>query len=91
LFTYYTDIYNKLRKDELDVKLFFDFLNVLKEIEDGTLDQHSGSFKVGTILKEMYVDSALKKAEKTEQKNPTVTFIIPEKHLSWKEFKKTKK
>jgi len=62
LFTYYTDIYNKLRKDELDVKLFFKLLDVLKSIEDEELDQHEGSFKVGTILKEIYIDSSLKKA-----------------------------
>ena len=42
------------------------FLNVLKQIEDGKIDQHEGSYMVGTILKEIYIDSALKKAEKTE-------------------------
>jgi hypothetical protein len=69
LFTYYTDIYNKIRKDELNISLFHQFLDVLKEIEDGKLDQHEGSFKVGTILKEIYVDSALKRAEKVEKEN----------------------
>ena len=64
LFTYYTDIYNKVRKDELDIGILNKFLDVLKRIEDGDLDQHEGSFLVGTILKELYVDSALKKAEK---------------------------
>ena len=66
LFTYYTDIYNKIRKDELNISLFHKFLDVLKEVEDGKLDQHEGSFKVGTILKEMYVDSALKRASKND-------------------------
>ena len=69
LFTYYTDIYNKIRKDELDISLFHQFLDVLKEVEDGKLDQHEGSFKVGTILKEIYVDSALKRAEKQDALN----------------------
>jgi hypothetical protein len=64
LFTYYTDLYNKIRKDEIDIKILFQFLDVLKKIEDGKLDQHEGSFEVGTLLKKIYVDSALRKAEK---------------------------
>lgn len=68
LFTYYTDIYNKLRKDELEIGILNKFLDVLKQIEDGKLDQHEGSFVIGTILKELYVDSALKKADKLNEK-----------------------
>lgn len=44
LFTYYTDIYNKIRKDEIDIGILNKFLDVLKRIEDGELDQHEGSF-----------------------------------------------
>ena len=36
-------------------------LMILKRIEDGELDQHEGSYEVGKILKELYVDSALRK------------------------------
>lgn len=71
LFTYYTDIYNKIRKNELDLNTLNTFLDVLLEIEEGKLDQHEGSYKVGTILKEMYVNSALRKAAKLEEKNRT--------------------
>ena len=35
LFTYYTDIYNKVRKDEIDIHILNKFLDVLKKIEDG--------------------------------------------------------
>ena len=61
LFTYYTDIFNKVRKDEIDINILNKFLDILKRIEDGELDQHEGSFAVGTILKELYIDSALKR------------------------------
>ena len=47
IFTSYTDIYNKLRKDELDIGILNKFLDVLRKIEEGELDQHSGSFMVG--------------------------------------------
>lgn len=89
LFTYYTDIYNKIRKDEIDIQILNKFLDILKQIEDGKLDQHEGSFLVGTILKELYVDSALKKAEKlnsTEEPKPEPK--KPEKIISYKQFKK---
>jgi hypothetical protein len=89
LFTYYTDIYNKVRKDEIDIGILNKFLDVLKRVEDGELDQHEGSFLVGTILKEMYVDSALKKAEKlNENDEPKPEPIKPQQNISWKQFKK---
>lgn len=89
LFTYYTDIFNKVRKDEIDIDILNKFLDVLRQIEDGELDQHEGSFLVGSILKEMYVDSALKKAEKLDEQNKEekVEPKKPEVKISWKQFK----
>jgi len=89
LFTYYTDIYNKVRKDEIDIHILNKFLDVLKKIEDGLLDQHEGSFLVGSILKELYIDSALRKAEKLDEKEgPKEEPKKPEKNISWKQYKK---
>jgi hypothetical protein len=90
LFTYYTDIYNKLRKNELDINILYKLLDVLKKIEDGELDQHEGSFVVGTVLKELYVDSALKKADKLNEINAvTREEPKPKREISWNQFKKT--
>jgi hypothetical protein len=89
LFTYYTDIYNKIKKDEIDLGILYKFIDVLKKIEDGELDQHEGSFMVGTLLKELYVDSALKKSEKLDElaeKAPEPK--KPQVNMSWKQFKK---
>jgi len=94
LFTYYTDIYNKVRKDEIDIHILYQFLDVLKKIEDGTLDQHEGSFQVGTLLKKLYVDSALKKAEKLDEENKIKNNQEPSKpsvQINWKQFKKINK
>jgi hypothetical protein len=91
LFTYYTDIYNKVRKDEIDYNILFQFLDVLKKIEDGVVDQHEGSFEVGTLLKKLYVDSAIRKADKinekydNEQDNAVVHADVVD--ISWKKFK----
>lgn len=92
LFTYYTDIYNKLRKDEIDIGILNKFLDVLKRIEEGELDQHEGSFLVGTLLKELYVDSALKKAEKLNaNEEPREQPKRAENNISWKQFKRMSK
>ena len=94
LFTYYTDIYNKIRKDEIDVDILNQFLDILEQIEEGELDQHEGSFKVGTLLKKLYVDSALRKAEKLDEENSGNKSAEPQKPLidiSWKQFKKINK
>ena len=89
LFTYYTDIYNKIRKDEIDLKILNQFLNILRRIEDGEIDQHEGSFIIGTLLKELYVDSALRKADKLNQDEPEVIQPKEVVNISWKDFKKT--
>lgn len=90
LFTYYTDIYNKIRKDEIDLKILFRAFDVLRDIEDGKIDQHEGAFEFGTLLKKIYVDSALKKAEKlnaqTGEKEPE--YKGPQVNVSWSQFKK---
>lgn len=99
LFTYYTDLYNRLKSDEIDLNLLMQMIRILREIEDGKLDQHEGSFKVGKILKSIYVDSALKRAENLDAEQAakekraatkavkTSRPAIPEKKLTWAEFK----
>ena len=91
LFTYYTDIFNKIRKNEIDINILNKFLDVLRKIEDGELDQHEGSFMVGSLLKELYVDSALKKSEKLdEQSEKAPEPKRAEVKVSWSQFKKMK-
>jgi len=93
LCTYYTDIYNKVRKDEIDLDILYRFLAVLEQIERGELDQHEGSFAVGTLLKELYIDSALKKAEKLDKESETMKPVIKQAvtTMSWKDYKNAKK
>lgn len=91
LFTYYTEIFNKIKKDEIDINILNKFIDVLRQIEDGELDQHSGSFLVGTILKELYIDSALKKADKLNEEHDKNKPVKEQKEpvkISWKQFKK---
>jgi hypothetical protein len=69
LFVNYTDIFNKMITDELDLAIMSRLLTVIKMIEDKKVDQHEGSVLVGKILKELYVDSALKRCENLDKAN----------------------
>lgn len=97
LHTHYTDLYNKLVKNELNLNILSQFLDVLGEIEEGKLDQHEGSYKVGTLLREMYVDSALRKSEQLDRRagfkggrqNMKKPKINDGKKMSYKEFKES--
>jgi hypothetical protein len=92
LFNNYTDIFNKTYKDELDLNIMGRLLDVLKKIEDGVVDQHEGSVMVGTILKELYVDSAMKRGqniEKTIEPTPEPVYVEG-KTISWKQYKQIK-
>ena len=86
LYTNYTDIFNKLVKDELDLTIMTKLLTVLKLIEDSNVDQHEGSVMVGKILKELYVDSAVQQQKKREdiEKKRKKRKGIPTKKLSWR-------
>ena len=86
LFNNYTNLYNKLVKDELDLSILFKFVSILKDIENGKLDQHEGSVKVGQILKELNIDSALREDKKRQKKKHKYRKA---KKISWSDFKKS--
>ena len=86
LFNNYTNLYNKLVKDELDLSILFKFVSILKDIENGKLDQHEGAVKVGQILKELYIDSALREDKKRQKKKHKYRKA---KKISWSDFKKS--
>ena len=96
IYKYYTDIFNKIKNNEIDIEMFNNFLNVLEKIETGLLDQHEGSFLIGKLLKEIYIDSALKKSEMLDKKYSGETdretdirkSSFPD--LTWRKFKRMK-
>jgi hypothetical protein len=90
LFTYYTDIFNKIKKDEIDLKILYNALDVLKDIEDGKIDQHDGAYKFGMLLRKIYVDSALKKAEKLNADETPSEYRGPDIPITWKQFRTLK-
>jgi hypothetical protein len=89
LYANYTDIFNKLVNDELDLTIMTKLLTILKLIEDSKVDQHEGSVMVGKILKELYVDSATKHLAKIDTLHADKV-IEPSvgKPISWSDYKK---
>ena len=90
LFSRYTDIFNRVLKDELDLSILGSVIDILGKIEDGEVDQMKGSIEVGELLKKMYVDSALKTGNKINSNNPENNEehnFQESKTLSWKDYK----
>ena len=93
LFNNYTDIYNKIKNDNIDLNILDKFLTILKKIEDGEINQHEGSYLVGKHLKELYIDSAVRNEKKQETKDrhkkvpKKPSTIEKEKNISYKDFK----
>ena len=69
MFSNYTNIFNKIYNDTIDLNLFHKFLVILEGIENGKFDQHQASAQVGKILKEIYLDSAIREADKKKRGN----------------------
>jgi len=95
LFNNYTDIFNKVKKDEIDLAILGRLLGVLKMIEDGKVGQHEASVEVGNLLKQIYIDSALKKSEKLDKQHSgsssssSASDLPAPKKVSWKQYKAT--
>ena len=89
LYNSYTDIFHKVMKDEIDMQLMVKFVCILKQIEEGQLDQYDASVQVGTVLRDMYVDSALRRADKLDHEHSSeqTQFVEPVK-MTWADFKK---
>tara|TARA_Y100000591_G_C21834555_1_gene701682 strand:+ start:1141 stop:1653 length:513 start_codon:yes stop_codon:yes gene_type:complete len=90
LFNNYTDIFNKIKKDLIDLKILNQFLDILKKIEDSDIDQHEGSYLVGSLLKQIYIDSALKREQQLDKKNKSTKSnkkIKEPKNISYSQYK----
>lgn len=103
LYRNYTDIFHRAVNRELNIGMFAQFLQALKMIEDGQCDVHEGSLLVGKLLKEVYIDSAMRRQQKiddavnaaaadvhrksTEAQGYTAAPTPAIKEISWTEYK----
>ena len=91
LYNLYTDIFHKLVKDELNLVIMVKLIRILELIEQEQLDQNEGSVMVGKILKELYVDSAVRLGDKLDKQhetsNPTPVQKQEPKNIRWNTWK----
>lgn len=98
MYNLYRDIFRKLVKDEINLVIMVKLIRVLEMIEQGQMDQNEGSVMVGKVLKDLYVDSAVregdrldkereKEREQTQEKEDPSAQREPAKQISWAQFK----
>ncbi len=95
LFTNYTDIFNKIKKQYLKKEIMMRFIETLEKIENNKLDQHEASYEIGKYLKKIYIDSAIQESELKQDienvpSNKTSKQSKQPKTISYSEFKKQK-
>ena len=89
LFQHYPNIYNKLLKDEIQIKILYRFLDELESIEKGQQNQHEASYKIGLLLKQIYIDKKIDTdKEEPKEKKPKEKKPIKKKNITYEEFKK---
>lgn len=84
LFQNYTSLFHKCCRDDLDMNILYQFLDVLETVEEGETDQHEASYTIGLLLKKLYVD------KKLEELAP-VTKKTPQQNISWAEYARQNK
>ena len=85
LFQHYPNIYNKLLKNEIQIKILYRFLDELESIEKGNQDQHEASYKIGMLLKEMYVDKRIDQEKEEKGNGPSKK---AKSNISYEEYKR---
>lgn len=90
IFMHHTDLLNRMIKDELDLPMFEKILDALESIENGDETQESASTNIGQMLADLYVNSALKQKQNSDEaQTQQPTKIAPVNNISWKEYKQS--
>jgi hypothetical protein len=91
LYKYYSMLFHKILKDDVDMGTLEEFISIVEEIENGTLSQHEGAFKFGTLAKSLYIDDVLSTADMIDSNgNKQTSRVIappPAKNISWSKYK----
>lgn len=89
LYDNYIDIFTRVMKNEIDIGIMSKLLIVLKLIEDGQMNQEDGSVRIGRLLKDLYLDSAVKRADNMDKEHSDEKVEVNAgKTISWKTYKK---
>lgn len=85
LFSNYSDIFDKIFKNSIDISILYHFIDMLRKIELSELNQHEASYQIGSILKEMYIDTKLNTTN--DESDLSNNKVKPVNNVGWKEYK----
>jgi len=85
LFSNYSDIFDKIYKKSIDVSILYHFIDMLRKIEMSECNQHEASYQIGSILKEMYIDTKLNNTK--DENDLSNNKVKPVNNVGWKEYK----
>jgi hypothetical protein len=85
LFSNYSDIFDKIYKKSIDISILYHFIDMLRKIELSELNQHEASYQIGSILKEMYIDTKLNNTN--DENDISNNKVNPVNNVGWKEYK----
>jgi hypothetical protein len=85
LFFNYMPLYNSIVKENMNINILNELLNVLSKIENGECNQHEGSYEVGKLLKAIYIDSTLQDIKQKDESSK-IEYKEP-KTIKWSEYK----
>lgn len=83
----YKSIFDKIVMNEIDLDILNTFVMTLKDVEDGKINQHEASFRIGTLLKKIYVDEKINEPQKANSKKATTSSSSSSSTLTWKQYK----
>jgi hypothetical protein len=98
MYDLYRDLFRKLVKDEINLVILVKLIRVLELIEQGQVDQNEGSVMVGKVLKDLYVDSAMREGDRLDKERLEKELLEtgqetqgtkkePAKNISWRQWK----
>jgi|LauGreDrversion4_2_1035121.scaffolds.fasta_scaffold25492_2 hypothetical protein len=91
-FSNYMDLFQRQLKDELNLAIMIRMIRFMELIEQGQVTQHEASVIVGKYLKELYIDSAIRKSDHLDEQygvDTQETEVVEERKIGWKEYKTT--
>jgi signal recognition particle GTPase len=83
LFKNYRELYEILITKDMNISFLMKLIELLENIENGNLSQHEGSFALGKLLKEIYIDPKINKTIEKEENDHV--------KISWSEYKRINK
>ena len=91
LHRYYTDLYHKIARRDMNMELLGHLIDELERIENGEFDMHDGAYRVGKLTQKIYMESALKESARRDAEiQASIHGDKPHRALTYRQYKLSK-